>query len=108
MLRMAIVLMLLLVLPSAAWARAKRVALVIGNSEYQHTPKLANPKHDASDVGAALKKHGFHVIEGFDLDKAGIDQKIQHLANAMEGAEWAFSSTLATVSRWPGKTTSFQ
>jgi len=28
----------------------KRVALVIGNSAYQHTSKLTNPKNDATDM----------------------------------------------------------
>ena len=55
----------------------KRVALVIGNSAYQHTGKLTNPKNDATDIAAALKKHGFQVIEGFDLDKAAFDRKVR-------------------------------
>ena len=41
---------------AAASAKAdKRVALVIGNSAYQHTPKLINPKNDAVDIAAALR-----------------------------------------------------
>jgi len=28
----------------------KRIALVIGNSAYQHTPELKNPRNDAADV----------------------------------------------------------
>ena len=36
----------------------KRVALVVGNSAYQHAGRLANPRNDATDVGAALKKLG--------------------------------------------------
>ena len=52
----------------------KRVALVIGNSAYRHTPRLENPRNDATDVGAALTRLGFHVIEGFDLDKAAFDK----------------------------------
>ena len=37
----------------------KRVALVIGNSAYQHAPKLTNPRNDATDMAGALEKHGF-------------------------------------------------
>ena len=33
----------------------KRVALVIGNSAYQATPALTNPKNDAADFVALLK-----------------------------------------------------
>src|SRR5262245_19563481 len=37
----------------------KRVALVIGNSEYQHTRVLPNPKNDAEAVAALLRQLGF-------------------------------------------------
>jgi len=46
----------------------KRVALVIGNSGYEHTPKLRNPKNDATDVAANLRMKGFDVIEALDLE----------------------------------------
>jgi uncharacterized caspase-like protein len=72
--------------PSPA-ATHRRVALVVGNSTYRHTPKLENPKNDASDMSAALKQRGFHVIEGFDLDKAAFDRKIRDFATALQGAE---------------------
>jgi uncharacterized caspase-like protein len=70
-------------------ATPKRVALVIGNSAYRYTPKLENPKNDATDIGAALKKLGFEVIDGFDLDKAGFERKIRDFAAALKGAEVA-------------------
>ena len=65
----------------------KRVALVIGNSTYQHTPKLANPKNDAADIAAQLKKLGLQVIEGYDLDKAAFDRKVHDFAVALRGAD---------------------
>jgi Caspase domain len=65
----------------------KRVALVIGNSAYRHARKLENPRNDAADVGAALVKLGFQVIEGFDLDKAGLDAKIRVFTAALKGAD---------------------
>lgn len=64
----------------------KRVALVIGNSAYHHTSKLANPKNDAVDMSAALKKHGFHVVEGFDLDKVAFDRTVRDFAGQLENA----------------------
>jgi len=83
----AIVLLLILqLLPSTAYA-AKRVALVIGNSAYQHTSPLDNPRNDATDIAAALKKHDFQVVEGFDLDKAAFDRKVRDFAVALQGAE---------------------
>ena len=88
MVRVAIALMLLMALPATARAQAeKRVALVIGNSAYQHTPKLINPKNDATDMAAALKRHGFQVLDGFDLDKAELDKKIRDFASALSSAQ---------------------
>src|SRR5262245_42062512 len=74
-----------LLLSTVAYAE-KRVALVIGNSAYQHAPLLANPRNDAADVAAALRQHGFVVIEGFDLDKAAFDRKIRDFATTLEGS----------------------
>ena len=85
MLRAAIVLLLLCV-GSAAHA-GKRVALVIGNSAYQHAGELANTRNDATDMAAALRAHGFQVIDGFDLDKPALERKIRDFAAALLGAE---------------------
>ena len=86
--RVAIALLLLMALAATAGAQTeKRVALVIGNSAYLHTPKLANPKNDATDMVAALKKHGFQVLEGFDLDKAAFDRKVRDFATALSSAQ---------------------
>ena len=63
----------------------KRVALVIGNSAYTNAPTLTNPKNDAEDMAAALKRLGFDVNAGTDLDKRGMDRKI--LEKALAGAE---------------------
>ena len=65
----------------------KRVALVIGNSAYMHTPKLTNPRNDAADVVAVLRAHGFVVVDGFEVDKAAFDRKVRDFATALEGAD---------------------
>ena len=72
--------------PIEAFA-GKRVALVVGNSAYRHAGELANPRNDASDIAAVLRKHGFEVIEGLDLDKAALDRTIRDFATALSGAE---------------------
>jgi caspase domain-containing protein len=54
----------------------KRVALVIGNGAYRNAPSLPNPHNDAEDVAAALKRTGFDVIVGLDLDKAKMDETL--------------------------------
>ena len=44
-----------------------RVALVIGNSNYEHTSSLANPENDARLIAAKLRDTGFEVIERTNL-----------------------------------------
>src|SRR5262245_39125288 len=68
-------------------AQGERVALVLGNSAYQHTPRLENPRNDAADMASALVKLGFKVIEGFDLDKAAMDRTIRNFARTLTGAD---------------------
>ncbi len=69
--------------------RGKRVALVIGNSSYQHTTALANPANDAQDMAAALEALGFQVIKGENLDKPGLDRTVSAFAAALKGAKLA-------------------
>ena len=72
----------------AATAEAqKRVALVIGNSAYQATPALTNPKNDAADFAALLKAERFEVIEGVDLTKAMMDRKIAEFAGRLANTD---------------------
>jgi len=65
----------------------KRVALIIGNSAYQHTPALKNPGNDAVDMATALKALNFSVIEGIDLDKIRLEAKIKEFARALAGSD---------------------
>ena len=39
-----------------------RLALVIGNADYQHVNKLVNPVNDADDMAISLEKVGFIVV----------------------------------------------
>jgi len=41
----------------------KRVALIIGNSAYQHVTQLPNPANDAAVIAALLKHSGFDMVE---------------------------------------------
>ncbi len=89
--RMFFCLLLALVAGTAGWiepaSAQKRVALVIGNSAYKHTPTLSNPRNDATDVAAALAGFGFEIVEGYDLDKAGMDRTVRAFATALQGAD---------------------
>lgn len=77
-----------LCLPSAALAE-KRAALVIGNAAYRHTSELKNPKSDAIDIAVELRKLGFQVFEGHDLDKAAMDRLIRDFAGRLVGNDVA-------------------
>jgi hypothetical protein len=74
--------------PTAAQAD-KRVALVIGNSAYQHTSELRNPSNDAADLVAALTRLGFQVTDGRDLDKRAMERSIRQFGLSLGGADIA-------------------
>ena len=52
----------------AGAAEERRVALVIGNSAYEHADRLLNPVNDARGIATALRSAGFQVLAGEDLD----------------------------------------
>ncbi len=85
--RLLLIVLVMLITTSSVQSQGRRVALVIGNSEYSHTPRLGNPKNDAEDIGVTLKKLGFAVLEGRDLDKAAMDRKVRDFAEALVGAD---------------------
>jgi hypothetical protein len=86
-LRCILAVLLLLAVQATDALAAKRVALVIGNSAYLHTPRLENPRNDATDIAAALRKLRFEIIDGFDLGKVQFERKIRDFAAALRGAE---------------------
>jgi hypothetical protein len=67
----------------------KRVALVIGNGAYQHTPALINPKNDAEDIGKTLRGLGFATIVATDLDRAGMSNALDRFSRTVSGANIA-------------------
>lgn len=69
-----------------ASAQDKKVALVIGNANYEAAPKLRNTVNDAADLSQKLRTLGFEVIEGMDLSKRATDQSIQRFSAALENA----------------------
>jgi Caspase domain len=65
----------------------RRVALVIGNAQYAHTPALPNPRNDAQDIADALRRVGFEVTLGYDLDQTRFARTIDDFARALDGAD---------------------
>jgi tetratricopeptide (TPR) repeat protein len=76
------------VAPSAT-PLGNRVALVIGNSEYRFANKLINPRNDANDLSALLRRLGFDVVEGRDLDKRGMEDKVREFGRKLDNADLA-------------------
>jgi uncharacterized caspase-like protein len=76
------------VTPSTA-PREIRVALVIGNGNYKTANTLPNPPNDAADVASALRKLGFDVVEGRDLDKRGMEDKVREFGRKLDRASMA-------------------
>ena len=68
--RLMVLVSLAMTLFTASAAHAeRRVALVIGNSAYSSAASLRNPRNDATDMAETLKKLGFEVELGLDLDQ---------------------------------------
>jgi hypothetical protein len=62
---------------TAPQAQSKeRLALVIGNSNYNNVSKLNNPQNDARDVADALRRVGFEVIQMQNIDHQGMVQAV--------------------------------
>ncbi len=75
-------------LASSALANV-RVALVIGNSAYEHVGRLPNPANDAADIGAVLTQMGFNVTEAADLDYNRMRLVLRDFADAVHSADVA-------------------
>jgi hypothetical protein len=73
-------------LPESAQAE-RRVALVIGNAAYANAASLRNPRNDANDFAESLKKMGFEVELGLDLDQQGFARTIENFARSLDGAD---------------------
>ncbi len=78
----------LIIIPSAA--NAQKVALVIANSDYEHTSQLANPSQDAALVSGALRQAGFQTVEvSENLDRTAFMTQLREFRDLADGAEAA-------------------
>ena len=90
----ALLLVMLAVVPAAAQGTGeeRRVALVVGNSSYDHVPRLANPGNDARLIATTLRQLGFTLVGDAaqeNVDKAHFDQLVQAFGRAIQGADVA-------------------
>lgn len=70
-----------------AQAQQKRVALVIGNSEYAHLPRLVNPHNDMREVAATLRSAQFEVFQGRNLSRIEFEEVLKSFLRAVENAD---------------------
>jgi uncharacterized caspase-like protein len=66
-----------------------RVALVIGNAAYANAPPLHNSRNDADDIADQLRRLGFEVVDGRDLDSRGMRAALARFAQKLKGTEAA-------------------
>jgi hypothetical protein len=78
----------LLVSGNAALAD-KRVAFVVGNSAYKNVPQLPNPAVDAKSIAKVLRSVGFDVVEGANLSRDKMTEKLLEFGKKAEGADVA-------------------
>jgi len=79
-----------LALTGTAALAEKRVALVIGNSNYRHVPSLPNPARDATAIAGLLRSATFDVVEARqDLGAAELRRSVREFAAAASDADVA-------------------
>ena len=72
-------------LASPAYA-SKRIALIIGNSEYTTISRLANPRNDARLMAKTLESVGFEVVTAVDATRVEMGRAIRKFRNALTKA----------------------
>jgi uncharacterized caspase-like protein len=79
----------LLLVCQPAWAM-KRVALVVGNSNYKNAAQLPNPANDAAALAATLKGAGFDVVDSrLDLGAADMRRALRDFADQARDSDVA-------------------
>ncbi|NNE52604.1 MAG: hypothetical protein HKN30_09405 [Sulfitobacter sp.] len=77
----------LMLLSVATAADARRVALVIGNSDYTHASTLPNPARDARDLAAAFTRLGYEVELVEDASRAQMLDALRNFRAQSLGAD---------------------
>src|SRR5215218_3915733 len=67
----------------------KRVAFVVGNGTYKSVAALPNPSIDAKAMASALRNVGFDVVEGSNLTRDKMTEKLLDFGKKAQGADVA-------------------
>jgi uncharacterized caspase-like protein len=67
----------------------RRVAFVVGNGSYKNVAQLPNPPIDAKAMAATLRNVGFEVIEGSNLSRDQMTEKLLDFGRKAQGSDVA-------------------
>jgi uncharacterized caspase-like protein len=67
----------------------KRVAFVVGNGTYKNVAPLPNPSVDAKAMASALRNVGFEVVEGSNLTRDKMTERLLDFGKKAQGADVA-------------------
>jgi hypothetical protein len=67
----------------------KRVAFVVGNSAYKNVAPLPNPAIDAKSMAKVLRNVGFDVVEGSNLTRDKMTERLLEFGKKAQGADVA-------------------
>ena len=68
---------------------AKRVALVIGNNDYENVPKLQKAVNDADAVAQELSKLGFDVVKAENVGRSAMSRALVELESKISAGDTA-------------------
>src|SRR5471032_1291902 len=87
---LTVVLSLICMVFTAQAAKADRkVAFVVGNGAYKNVAQLPNPPIDAKAMASVLRNVGFDVVEGTNLTRDKMTEKLLDFGKKAEGADVA-------------------
>ncbi|HKS17835.1 MAG TPA: caspase family protein [Bradyrhizobium sp.] len=67
----------------------RRVAFVVGNGAYKNVAALPNPPIDAKAIASALRNVGFEVVEGTNLTRDKMTERLLDFGKKAQGADVA-------------------
>ena len=87
---LTVILSLFCILVAAHTAKAdKRVAFVVGNGAYKNVAQLPNPPIDARAMAGVLRNIGFEVVEGTNLTRDKMTERLLEFGKKAQGADVA-------------------
>jgi hypothetical protein len=87
-------------------AAGRRVALIIGNSNYENAGRLPNPRNDAEAMAAALERLGFEVELALNVTQPELAEPVRQFSRRLQEPTWRFSSMPGMVSASRARITS--